>query len=101
MAFLPTKETGVNILHIPFLFIKNQFIRKQSWHVKLLMLTQARGNRGAGSGLAAAPSLQIFANVELLPMENNNEKKKVTKIKIYKPFQIPRICVNFYEKCFN
>ena len=34
--------------YIPFLFISNQFISKQSWHVKLLMLTQARRNRGAG-----------------------------------------------------
>ena len=27
LASLPTKKTGVNILHIPFLFISNQFIR--------------------------------------------------------------------------
>ena len=41
-------------------FYNNQFIRKQSWHVKCLMLTQARGNRGAGSGWDAAPSPTTF-----------------------------------------
>ena len=43
LASLPTKETEVNnlyILYIPFLLISNQFISKQSWHVKFLMLTQ-------------------------------------------------------------
>ena len=80
LASLPTKETGVNILYTPFLFTSNQFISKQSWHVKLLMLTPARRNRGAGAGWAAAPSTQIFAKVNHLPIENNSEKKKVTKI---------------------
>ena len=51
LASLPTKETGFNILYIPFLFITNQFISKQSSHFKLLMLTQARRNRGAGAEL--------------------------------------------------
>ena len=37
--------------YIPFLFISNQFISKQSWHVKLLMLTQARRNRGRAAEL--------------------------------------------------
>ena len=50
LASLPTKETGFNILYIPFLFISNQFISKQSLHVKLLMLTQARRNRGRQRG---------------------------------------------------
>ena len=50
LASLPTKETGFNILYMPFLFITNQFISKQSSHVKLLMLTQARRNRGTGGG---------------------------------------------------
>ena len=34
--------------HGSTLFISNQFINKQSWHVKLLMLTQTRRNRGRG-----------------------------------------------------
>ena len=34
--------------YIPFLFISNQFISKQSWHVKLLMLTHAHINLGGG-----------------------------------------------------
>ena len=46
LASLATKERGVNILYIPFLFISNHFISNLSWHVKLLMLTQARRNRG-------------------------------------------------------
>ena len=75
MAFLPTKETGVNILYIPFIFISNQFIRKQSWHVTLLMLMLARGNGGAGSGSAAPVSPKNFAKVDLLSIENNSEKK--------------------------
>ena len=45
-----TKETGFNILYIPFLFASNQFISKQSSHVKLVMLTQARRNQGARWG---------------------------------------------------
>ena len=45
-----SKETGFNILYIPFLFITNQFISKQSSHVKLLMLTQAHRNREVGEG---------------------------------------------------
>ena len=49
LASLPTKEAGFNILYIPFLFISNQFISKQSSHVQLLMLTQAHRNRAAGS----------------------------------------------------
>ena len=44
------------------------------------MLTPARRNRGVGAGWAAAPSTQIFAKVNHLPIENNSEKKKVTKI---------------------
>ena len=36
--------------YIPFLFISTQFISKQSWHVKLLVLTQARRNRGGEGG---------------------------------------------------
>ena len=51
LASLPTKEIGVNILYIPFPFTSNLFIGKRSWHVKLLMLTQARRNRGAGAEL--------------------------------------------------
>ena len=50
LASLPTKETGVNTFYIPFLFISNQFISKQSWYVKLLVLTQARRNRGREGG---------------------------------------------------
>ena len=46
----PRQRKRVNILYIPFLFISKQFISKYSWHV-LLMLTQARRNRGAGAGL--------------------------------------------------
>ena len=44
------------------------------------MLKQARKNGGAGAGWAAAPSLQIFAKVDLLPIENNSGKKKATKM---------------------
>ena len=44
----PDKGKGFNILYIPFLLITNQFISKQSSHVKLLMLTQARRNWGTG-----------------------------------------------------
>ena len=51
LASLPTKETGFNILYVPFLFISNQFISKQSSHVELLMLTQALRNRGTGAEL--------------------------------------------------
>ena len=45
---------------------------------------QARRNRGRG----VAP--QIFAIVDLLPIDNAGEKKK-SIVKTYKPFQIPRI----------
>ena len=38
-------------MYIPFLFKRNKFISKQSWHVKLPMLTQARRNRGFGAKL--------------------------------------------------
>ena len=43
------------------------------------------GWRGGGEG-AAAP--QIFVNVNLIPVDNDSEKKKVAKK--YKPFQIPQ-----------
>ena len=89
LASLPTKETGVNILYMTFLFISNQFICKQSWHVKLLMLAQAHRNQGGGGVVLGAATPQIFAKVDLLPVENDSEKKKVAKK--YKPFQIPRI----------
>ena len=46
LASLLTKQIGFNILYTPFLFITNQFISKQSSHVKLLMLKQARRNQG-------------------------------------------------------
>ena len=42
----PDKGNRVQYFYIPFLFITNQFISKQSSHVKLLMLAQARRNRG-------------------------------------------------------
>ena len=50
----------------------------------------ARGNGGVGSGSAAPVSPKNFAKVDLLSIENNSEKK-VTKIEMYKSFQIPRI----------
>ena len=44
-----------------------------------------------GRGLAALvpPLFQIFAVVDLLPIDNDSEKKKGI-VKIYKPLQIPR-----------
>ena len=60
LASLPTKEKGFNILYIPFLFISNQLISKQSSHVKLVMLTQARGNRGGGVGGAELIEITDF-----------------------------------------
>ena len=60
LASLPTKETGFNILYTPFLFLTNQFISKQSSHVKLLMLTQTRKNRGAGGGGAELIEITNF-----------------------------------------
>ena len=46
-AIPPDKGNRVQYF-VPFLFITKQFISKQSSHVKLLMLTQGRGNRGVG-----------------------------------------------------
>ena len=68
LEFLQTKATGVNILYIHSLYISNQ-----SWHVILLMLTQARRNRSP-----PRPSLD-FAKVDLLPIEIKSEKKEVAK----------------------
>ena len=63
LASLPTNET-VNILYIPFLFVSNQFISKKSWHIKLLMLTQARRNRGVGGGPELIEITNFYLNFQ-------------------------------------
>ena len=59
-------------------------LSKSSFRKFLEMTMQARRNRG-GWG-AAAP--QIFAKVDLLPIDNNSEKKKGAKK--HKPYQTPQ-----------
>ena len=40
---------------------------------------QARRNRGGWGEAAAPPSPQIFAKFDLLPIDNDSEKKEVAK----------------------
>ena len=71
----------------------NHFVRKQYQHVKLLMLTRARRNRGT----AGCSPPQIFAKVALLPIEKDSEKEKVANIYIYKYFKVLRKGPNCYS----
>ena len=49
---------------------------------------ETEGAGGGGGGRAAAPPPQIFAKVDLLPIENDGKKKKGAKK--HKPYQSPQ-----------
>ena len=50
-------------------------------------MCQSCRNQGEGGGTGGP--LQIFGRADLLPADNDSEKKKIAKKK-YKPVQIPR-----------
>ena len=56
-------------------------------HVYFELVVQFLETRRA-EGVCSAPTPQIFAKVDLLPIDNDSKKKKGAKK--HKPYQIPR-----------